>query len=128
MSNIIDLKLDPNNWNYVLIENQDLATISDLDAIKQHLRQRLQFFRGEYAHDLTRGIPYHDEFFKKSPNPIVMDYVLKDTILTTPGVVELLSFSMDLNDSTRVLTIDFKVSTDYEDLVYSDDIPLGRLL
>ena len=126
MSDIIDLKLDPTDWNYILIENQDLGIVSGIDAIKQHLRQRLQFFRGEYAHDLTRGIPYHDEFFKKNPNPIVMDYVLKDTILTTPGIIELLSFSMDLDDSTRTLNIDFKVSTNYGDLVYSDDIPLGR--
>lgn len=127
MADIVDLKLDPDNWNYILIENQDLAVVSGLEAIRQHLRQRLQFFRGEYAHDITRGIPYHDEFFKKNPNPIVMDYVLKDTILTTPGVTELLSFSMDLNNSTRILNIAFKVSTDYGNLVYSDDVPLGRL-
>jgi len=127
MPDIIDLKLDPDNWNYVLIENQDLGIVTGVDAIEQHLRQRLQFFRGEYAHDLTRGIPYHDEFFKKNPDPIVMDYILKDTILTTPGVAELLSFVMDINNSTRILNISFKVSTDYGNLVYSDDIPLGRL-
>ena len=127
MANIIDLKLDTNNWNYVLIENQDLATVTDREAIEQHLRQRINFFRGEYKHDLTRGIPYHDEFFKKNPNPIVMDYVLKDVILNTPGVIELLSFTMDLNSSTRILNIDFKVDTDYGTLNYSDDISLGRL-
>ena len=127
MADIVDLKLDKNNWNYILIENQDLATVLGLAAVEQHLRQRLQFFRGEYKHDLTRGIPYHDEFFKKNPNPIVMDFVLKDVILTTPGVEELLSFSMELDDSTRILSIEFKVSTDYGNLVYSEDVPLGRL-
>lgn len=127
MANIRDLKLDPDNWNYILIINQDLATVNDIEAIEQHLRQRLQFFRGEYKHDLSRGIPYHDEFFKKNPNPIVMDYILKDVILTTPGIVELLSFTMDLDNSTRLLSIDFKVDTDYGTLDYSDDIPLGRL-
>jgi hypothetical protein len=120
-----DLKLDPNNWNHILIENQDLAMVSGTDAIKQHLRQRLQFFRGEYAHDLTRGIPYHDEFFKKNPNPIVMDSILKDVILTTPGVIELTLFTMELNNSTRVLTIIFKVTTDEGTLDYTGEIPLG---
>lgn len=125
MSNIVDLKLDPDNWNYILVEGQDLATISGIDAIEQHLKQRFQFFKGEYKHDYTRGIPYHDEFFKKNPNPIVMDSILKDVILDTPGVVELLSFTIELNDSTRILDINFKVDTDSGVLNYNGEIPLG---
>lgn len=125
MSDIVDLKLDPDDWNYVLIEGQDLATISGIDAIEQHLRQRLQFFRGEYKHDLTRGIPYHDEFFKKNPNPIVMDSILKDVILETPGVIELLSFQLDLDESTRILSVTFKVDTDSGILDYTKEISLG---
>jgi hypothetical protein len=122
---IIDLKLDSNNWSYILIENQDLATVSDLDAIEQHLKQRLQFFRGEYTFDLTRGIPFHDEFFKKNPNPIVMDTILKDVILTTPGVIEMLSFIIEIN-ANRILNINFKVYTSYGELDYSGEIPLGN--
>lgn len=125
MSDIVDLKLDPNDWNYVLIEGQDLATVSGIEAIEQHLRQRLQFFRGEYKHDLTRGIPYHDEFFKKNPNPIVMDSILKDVILETPGVTELLSFQLDLDESTRILSVTFKVDTDSGILDYTKEISLG---
>lgn len=122
---IRDLKLDPDNWDYVLIENQDLATVEDLDAIKQHVRQRLQFFRYEYKYDLTRGIPYHDDFFKKNPNPVVMDAILKDVILTTPGITELLSFSMVEDSTQRLLTVTFKADTDYGILDYSNDVPLG---
>lgn len=122
---IRDLKLDPNNWDHILIENQDLSTVSDLEAIEQHLRQRYQFFRGEYKHDLTRGIPYHDEFFKKNPNPIVMDTVIKDVTLTTPGIIELLLFKMELDNSERLLTIDIKVKTDVGILDYTGEIPLG---
>jgi len=125
MSDIIDLKLDSDNWNYVLIEGQDLATVSGIDAIEQHLKQRFQFFRGEYKHNLTRGIPYHDEFFKKSLNPIVMDSILKDVILETPGIIELLSFSIELDDQTRILSVIFKVSTDSGILDYNGKIPLG---
>lgn len=125
MSDIVDLKLDTDDWNYVLIEGQDLATVSGIDAIEQHLRQRLQFFRGEYKHDLTRGIPYHDEFFKKNPNPIVMDSILKDVILETPGVIELLSFQLDLDESTRILSVTFKVDTDSGILDYTKEISLG---
>jgi len=125
MSDIVDLKLDENNWSCVVIENQDLGFVSGIESIRQHLKQRFQFFRGEYKHDLTRGIPYHDEFFKKNPNPVVMDSILKDVILTTPGVIELLSFSMEINNSTRILNIPFKVMTSEGILDYSGEIPLG---
>jgi len=125
MSEIIDLKLDPNNWNSILIENQDLATVDGIDAIEQHLKQRFKFFRGEYKYDLTRGIPYHDEFFKKNPNPIVMDTVLKDVILTTPGIIELTEFFMELDNATRILNVTFKTQTSAGELDYSEYIPLG---
>jgi len=125
MSDKIDLKFNPNDWTQVVIESQDLAFVSGIESIRQHLRQRFQFFRGEYKHNLTRGIPYHDEFFKKNPNPIVMDTILKDVILTTPGVIELLSFSMELDNSTRILSIPFKVLTSDGILDYTGEIPLG---
>ena len=122
---IRDLKFDPDNWEYILIENQDLATVEDLEAIKQHVRQRLQFFKNEYKHDLTRGIPYHDDFFKKNPNPVIMDAILKNVILTTPGIIELLSFSMIEDSTLRLLTVTFKADTDYGILEYSNEVPLG---
>ncbi len=125
MPDIIDLKIDTNNWDSILIENQDLATVSGIDAIEQHLHQRFKFFRGEYKHDLTRGIPYHDEFFKKNPSPIVMDAILKDVILTTPGIIELTEFFMDLSETTRILSVTFKAKTDFGILDYNEFIPLG---
>ena len=125
MSDIIDLKLDTNNWGYIVIENQDLGIVYGIESIRQHLRQRFQFFRGEYPHDLTRGIPYHDEFFKKNPNPIVIDTILKDVILTTQGIIELLSFTMEVINSERFLDINFKAMTDDGILDYSGEIPLG---
>jgi hypothetical protein len=126
LSDIIDLKLNPDNWSQVVIESQDLGTVSGLDAIKQHLKQRFQFFRGEYPQDLTRGIPYHDEFFKKNPNPIVVDTILKDVILTTPGIIELLSFSMELINIERFLEINFKANTTSGILNYTGKIPLAN--
>jgi hypothetical protein len=123
--NIIDLKLDENNWNYVTIEAQDLATVNGIDAIEQHLNQRFKFFRGEYKHDLRRGIPYHDEFFKKRPNPVVIDTILKSVIIDTPGVIELLEFKLEIINSTRTLQVIFKASTDEGILDYSGNIPLG---
>jgi len=124
--NIIDLKLDPDDWTSIIIDAQDLDTVNGIDAIEQHLKQRLQFFRGEYKHDLTRGIPYHDKFFKKTPNPIVIDSILKDVILTTPGITELLKFTIELYSATRLLTVTFKANTDEGILDYTGTIALAN--
>jgi len=124
--NVIDLKLDSDDWTSVIIETQDLGVVNGIDAIEQHLKQRLQFFRGEYGYDLTRGIPYHDEFFKKRPNPVVIDSILKNVILTTPGITELLKFELEIENSTRELNIIFKANTDDGILDYSGTIPLAN--
>ena len=120
----VDLKLDTVTWDLV-IENNDIATVEGIEAIRQNLRQRLQFFRGEYGFDLTRGIPYHDEFFKKKPNPIVMDTILKSVILNTEGIIELTEFTLSLNSSTRILDIYFRCITTEGELDYSSEIPLS---
>lgn len=124
MSNIVDLKLDPDSWD-IVIENQDISYINDTDAIQQHLRQRLSFFKGEYPYDLSIGVPYHQEFFKKNFNPIVIDSSLKTTIIDTPGVIELTSFILDLDEPTRVLSLNFKVRAKNGEVIdYSDTISI----
>lgn len=110
MPDIVDLEFDETTWD-IVIENQDVQFVSGVDAIRQHLRQRLGFFRGEDPFDLTRGIPYHDEIFKKRFNPIVIDSIFKETILNTPGVLELNKFELDHNSATRELNLEFKVIT-----------------
>jgi len=123
MADIVDLKLNKTTWDLEL-SGQDLGFVSSVDAIEQHIRQRLSFYRGEYPYDLTRGIPYHDEFFKKKFNPIVIDTILKTTIIDTPGVLELTRFVLDFNDSTRELLHEFKVICDEGVIDYSGVIPL----
>jgi hypothetical protein len=124
MSNIVDLKLDPDTWD-LDISNQDIQYVYDTDAIQQHLRQRLSFFKGEYPYDLSVGVPYHQEFFKKNFNPIIIDSSLKTTIIDTPGVIELTSFILDLNEATRVLDLNFKVIAKNGEVIdYSGTIPI----
>jgi hypothetical protein len=110
MPDIVDLKFDEDTWD-IIIENQDIQFVSGIDATKQYLRQRLGFFRGEDPFDLTRGIPYHDEIFKKRFNPIVIDSIFKEVILNTPGIIELNKFELDYDIGTRELNLVFKVIT-----------------
>jgi len=123
MLDIIDLKLNETTWD-IYIENQDIQIVTGIDGVKQHLRQRLQMFKGEYYYDKTRGIPYHDYFFVKSPNPIIIDSILKKVVLDTPGITELLKFDLDFDRTTRELNIDFKAKADEEEMDYSGVITI----
>lgn len=122
---ISDIKLNPITWD-IVIENNDIKFVGETDGIQQHLRQILQTFKGECPFDLTRGIPYHDEFFKKNFNPIIIDSILKNAIIDVPGVIELQEFILDIDNATRILSINFKVLTKYNEVInYSDYIPIG---
>lgn len=122
---ISDLKLDSTTWD-IVIENNDIQVVSKTDGIQQHLGQEFKMFKGEYPFDKTRGIPYHDEFFKKNYNPIVIDSILKNVIIDTPGILELNEFILDIDDATRILSMTFKALSQYNEIInYSDYIPIG---
>jgi hypothetical protein len=107
---MIDFMNDPTTWD-LKVTNGDLVLVSNADAIQQHLIQRLKLFRGEWFLDLDAGVPYFQDILVKNPNPALVDGVLKDAILGSPGVLELTSFSMIYDTTARTLTVTFTVET-----------------
>ena len=105
-----DIKMNVEGSDLEII-NGDLALTSGYDGVRQHLQQNLRAFKGEWFLDLDNGVPYFEDILKKNPNPVVLDGVLKDAILSTPGVIELLSFDLNYINSTRKLTLDFSVNS-----------------
>lgn len=101
-----DLKLGADGD--LAIKNSDLQLTTSDDAVRQHLQQRLRTFLGEWFLDLDVGVPYFQDILVKNPNINQIDGILKQKILTTPGVVELLSFTMNFDQSARSLSIEFE--------------------
>jgi len=85
---------------------------SGSEATAQRISQRLKLFLGEWFLDLTRGVPYFQQILVKSPNPVVVDAVLKREIIADPAVLELQRFDVSLDTGLRLMTVDFKVLTD----------------
>ena len=110
MATLVDLALDETSWD-IYTENRDLAVVSGIDAIKQNLRQRFQTFLGENEYDISAGIPYFQDIFKKNPDPILVRSAFVDVAVETPGVLELTNLELDLDKSTRELTITFRAIT-----------------
>jgi len=105
-----DLKLDTETWDLV-VEDFDLATVDGLDAIEQNIGQRLKTFLGEYFLDTRIGIPYFQEIFKKKYDPIIVDTAFKRELINTNGVLELLEFSLTINNTIRQLNLSTRILT-----------------
>lgn len=118
-----DLTIDQDTGDLFLDET-DLTLTSGQEAIRQHLSQRLRTFVGEWFLDLTEGIPYFQHILKKRPDPVIVDSVFKKEIIDTPGIKKLLDFDLDLDASTRVLTLTFRAETIEGSVIdFSEEVP-----
>ncbi len=100
-----DIKLNDNND--IAIENNDIVFITSIDEVRQRLLENLNTFKGEWFLDLEMGIPYYQDISKKNIDLNVIESVFKDAILDSPGVLELLDFSLDIDNSSRQLDVNF---------------------
>ena len=81
--------------------------ITNADAVAQHLRIRLRFFSGEWFLDTRIGIPYYSQIFVKNPNLAAINTVYRRAIVSTPGVEKLERLDLNLDASTRKLSVSF---------------------
>ena len=103
---MIDIALDPIS-NDLVFEDFDFALLDDTRQIMQNLAVRLRFFLAEWYLDITQGLPYYQVFFTKAPNLIQVESILKNEILTTRGIVELISFVADFDAKKRIFSVNF---------------------
>jgi hypothetical protein len=104
------------------LSNGDLYLIEENDAIAQHVSQRFKTFLAEWFLDETVGVPYFDYIFRKNPNPVVIDAVLKRVALESPGVVELTSWELTLDSARRELSLDFTARSEEGFIEFADVI------
>lgn len=94
---------------------------SDIDYIDQKLAIVLRSFLGDWFLDLSAGIPYFEDIFKKQYDPARIESVLKSAILSVLGVNKITAFDLNLVNP-RELVVDFTVSTDFGELVISESL------
>ena len=103
------IRLDDNN--NIVLENNNAVIIDGREAIEQHLTIRFKFFFGEWFLDTSLGVPYYEDVLIKRPSFIVVNEVLKNVILETPGVTSIESFNFDYDNFTREAALDFRCNT-----------------
>lgn len=92
-------------------DNEGWVTIEGQDAIAQNIKQRLQTVVGEWFLNVTIYVDMFDTIFNKRTPPAIIESHLKKIISETPGFIAFDSFAIDLNVSTRVMSVDFVAKT-----------------
>jgi hypothetical protein len=118
---VSDIALDDNGD--IQITGSDLSLTTGVDAIKQYMQQRFRMFYGEWFLDMERGIPYFQQVLKKNPDPVIVDSILKSTIINTPGVLQLTEFNLDTDAATRQLSLSFKAICTAGEVSFEESIP-----
>jgi hypothetical protein len=121
---MIDIALDPFT-NDLVFKDFDFDLVDDTKQIMQNLAIRLRFVLGEWYLDITQGIPYFEFFFIKAPNLIQIESILKEEIVNTRGIVELISFESDYEARRRIFSVKFSArSISGEELLKELEIPV----
>lgn len=116
----MDIALDPVTHDITFVDGE-LTTATGLDAIAQHVKVRLLFFRGEWELNLDEGVPYWDEILVVGPDLRAIEATLRQVVLGTPGITSITSFALDHDRSARTLAVTFEALTTDGLVLTSDD-------
>lgn len=119
----LQLDKDASDFGDLKLVDGDLVIVPDgIDAIRQHILQRLRTYFQEWFLDNTIGVPYIQQILVKNPDQDKIDAIFQNVILGTPGVTGLTAYSFSGDFVTRQLSVTFSCTStqgvvDYSGLV-----------
>ena len=81
-------------------------------AIRQKVKTRLELYQGEWFLDVEDGTPWFQQVLGKPRSLPLIEAVVKQRILETDGVTDLIEFQMTLDRDTRLLDMAGNVVTE----------------
>lgn len=115
----MDLKIDSNED--LVFEHGDLVWVTNLDAIAQHIRMRLQTWYGESPYDQIAGVPYHTIIFQPNTSKESIRFILEQHVLRTPGVTGV-ELEFDFDTESRELTVTGTATAEDEPIEFTANI------
>ena len=101
-----DLALD-STYCDLLVSDDKIHLVTGDDSIVQKMMIRFRFGLGEWFLDVRLGIPYFEEILIKAPDLSIIRLLFQEVILTTPGISSIVELNLDLNRTTRVMSVSF---------------------
>lgn len=96
-----------------LTDTRDIATINDGDQVISHVSARLKMVLGEDYFDTTKGVPWFDGMYSLATSYEQKSAILRQTILFTPEVSRLISFTYGIEPSLRQAIVTYHAETIY---------------
>jgi|GEM_PF-1696004 len=101
MTTYLSIDIKPHNDMY-MDETGNLAMVYGAEAIGQHIRQRLKFWKDEWFLDRSAGVEWLRYLLGQQPSIApVAEAVIKREILQTPGVTGILSIDVSYERVSR---------------------------
>lgn len=110
----------------ILIVKNEMVIVTGTPAVTQHLSIRFKLFLGEWFLDTTAGVPWFRDVLVKGTSFAVVDKVLRNTILETPNVLELLNFDFVFNSFKREATLGFSALSSDGVIDFSQIVEIGQ--
>lgn len=107
-----DLKLDTITHD-LQIDNFDLSLVTGIDRVVQDLKVRLWVFLNEWFLDTSIGMPFYQDILIKNPDLNSIEAIIKEKIIETEDVNEIVSFDLVYDSQTRKLSVTFEVNTSF---------------
>lgn len=98
--------------NDLQLTNGKLVLVEDnAEQVAILLKNRLQFFKGEWFLDAREGVPFYDLVLVKAPDRAFLARMFRNIVLDTPGVSQVLELTAELTAATRHLDVNMRVQT-----------------
>ena len=120
-----DLALTEPAYDLALIGGDLRFTEDPRDQVKQHIKQRLLAIQGEWFLDQSVGLPWFSAILGKHRSLDIVEALIREQIVGTPGVMQLTSFALTVSETAeRTASITFSVAIS-EEVSLSTEITLS---
>lgn len=113
--------VNPIPHDLALDETGNFYFKTGIESTAQAIKSRLRMFLGEWFLDRREGVPYFRHFFVKIRSTQVIRAIIRNVILTTPGVDSLNYLRFNFDRGARFLAIDFEAVGDNGEVIRSED-------
>ncbi|MBC8950265.1 hypothetical protein [Xenorhabdus sp. TS4] len=101
---------EDSNGDYSFGQGDNTFLINSPETVAQAVKTRLSLWRGDWFLDVTEGTPYREAVLEKNYSSAMS---LRERILGTEGVIEIVSLDARRDPDTRQITITATINTRY---------------
>jgi len=105
MSDLRLTKDGPSGFLDISIVDNDLQLVDGDDELRQRVEFKLEFFQGDYAPDISFGIPYYGRVFGRGVNISDLYGIFAHAIESEDGISYVEDLDISLDSVARVLLV-----------------------